>query len=108
MAHLGPTIGGVEISPSNPPHPVTRIRPSLPDTSAPVRRPWGAVRPPATPNRPLGAVYRSECAVSRQDGCTNGKIHIFTICYFNNRRQQQRGRVKLGKTTRLSCLEWKV
>jgi hypothetical protein len=44
----------------------------------------------------------------QQDGCTNGKIHIFTICYFSNGRRQQRGQVNLGKTTRLSCLECKV
>jgi hypothetical protein len=44
----------------------------------------------------------------RQDGCTNGKIHSFTICYFSNGSRQQHGRVKLGKTTMLSCLECKV
>jgi hypothetical protein len=40
----------------------------------------------------------------RQDGCTNGKIHIFTICYFSNGRQEQRGWVKLGKTTKAKLL----
>jgi hypothetical protein len=44
----------------------------------------------------------------RQDGCTNGKISIFTLCYFSNGSQQRRGRAKLGKTTRLSCFECKV
>jgi Pyruvate/2-oxoacid:ferredoxin oxidoreductase delta subunit len=43
-----------------------------------------------------------------QDGCTNGEIHNFTLCYFSSGRQQRRGRVKLGKTTRLGCLECKV
>jgi hypothetical protein len=44
----------------------------------------------------------------RQDGCTNGKISIFTLCYFSNGRQQRRGRAKLGKTTRISCFKCKV
>jgi hypothetical protein len=44
----------------------------------------------------------------RQDGCTNGKIPIFTLCYFSNGSQQPRGRAKLGKSTRLSCFECKV
>jgi hypothetical protein len=49
---------GVKMSPSDPPHAVIRIRHSLPDASAPVRHPWGTVRPPASPNRSEGAVSR--------------------------------------------------
>jgi hypothetical protein len=68
MAHLGPDIGGgVKISPPNAPHPVTPSGRALglqKCPSAPVRLPWGAVRPPATPNRPLSAVYRSDDAIS--------------------------------------------
>jgi hypothetical protein len=66
MAHLGPTMGGGSKYPhrSSPPPIRSSEHPPEPH-SALVRLPMVAVRPPASPNRRLSAVYRSDGAVSR-------------------------------------------
>jgi hypothetical protein len=65
MAHLGPTIGGVKISPPQPPTPIRSSGALQNLTPPPVRLPRVAVRPPASPNRRPSAVYRSDGVVSR-------------------------------------------
>jgi hypothetical protein len=72
MAHLGPTIGGVKISPPMLPTPSGRALGLQKRRPPPVRLPWGAVQPSATPNRPLSAVYRSDDAVSRPAAGSRG------------------------------------
>jgi hypothetical protein len=74
MAHLGRTIGGggVQNIPTDAPHPVTPIRPTQKRRPPPIHLPWGAVRPPAAPNRPLSAVYRSDDVVSRPAAGSSG------------------------------------
>jgi hypothetical protein len=73
MAHLGPTIGGGgQNIPTDAPHPI-RPSPRPPEAGPPpLCLPWVTVRPPATPNRPLSAVYRSYDAVSRPPAGSSG------------------------------------
>jgi hypothetical protein len=65
MAHLGPTMGGVKISPPQLPTPSDRAARLQKLTSPPLRLPRVVVRTPALPNPPPSAVYRSDGAVSR-------------------------------------------
>jgi hypothetical protein len=65
MAHLGPTMGGVKISPPQLPTPSGRAARLQKLTPPPLRLPRVVVRPPASPNRPPSAVYRTDGAVSR-------------------------------------------